>query len=173
MQVQLSFNGSEGDYQVLVAVHSLVLLESRCAECYGHEGGGSVQRNFCCDFNTSSTPCPNSCDILLRFCQLDDLSLFNLADRLFGIKCPGTPLSSHFEEFLGFNLKAGEIYSHSNRENLQGGTVFSSPVVYNGTGRWVNLIAFFQQCSKDLILYRKELSSSYQLLIEIQVKLMI
>ena len=123
---------------MLVAVHSLILLESRCAECYD-AGGGSVQRNSCCDgVNTSS--CPNSCDIILRFCQLSsDLSQFNLADRLLGTKCPQFPLSSHFDDFLGFDLIAGETYSNSHRESLQGGVyVFSSPVVYNGTGRLVN-----------------------------------
>ena len=119
-----------------MSVHSLVLLESSCAECY-EVGDSSVQRNSCCDFNSSSS-CPNSCDILLRFCQLSDLSQFNLADRLLGTQCPGTPLSSHFEDFLGFNLKAGETYSHSNKESLQGGVVFSFDVMYNGTGQWVN-----------------------------------
>ena len=158
MQAQLSFRGIEGDYQVLVSVHSLVLLESRCAECYG-EGGGSIRWNFCCDFNTSSTSCPNSCDILLRFCQLSDLSLFNLADGPLGTQCPGTPLSSHLQlnDFLGYNLEAGETYS--NKENLQGGVVFSSPVVYDETGRWVNLIAIdynFEFNKKKTLLYRME-----------------
>jgi hypothetical protein len=142
MQVQLSFYGIEGDYQVLVRVHSLVLLESRCGECYD-AGGGSVRRNACCDLNTTSNSCPNDCDIVLRFCRLGDLSQFNLGDQLLGTDCPGTPLSSHFEDFLGFNLKASETYSDSNREGLQGGIVFSSRVVYDGTGRWVNLITFF------------------------------
>ena len=88
------------------------------------------------------TSCPSSCDIILRFCQLSsDLSQFNLADRLLGTKCPLTPLSSHFDDFLGFDLTAGETYSNSNRESLLGGVVFDSHVVYNGTGRWVNLIA--------------------------------
>ena len=142
MQVQLSFRGIEGDYQVLVSIHSLVLLESRCAECYAL-GDGSVRQNSCCDFN-SLTPCPNSCDILLRFCQLGNLSQFNLADGLLGTQCPGTPLSSHFEEILGFNLMAGVTYSNSDKESLQEGlVVFSTRVVYNGTGRWVNLIATF------------------------------
>ena len=125
---------------MLVSVHSLVFLESRCAECYV-VGGGSVQRNSCCD-GVNSTSCPNSCDIILRFCQLSsDLLQFNLAGRLLGTKCPQTPLSSHFDDFLGFNLTAGETYSISNKESLLGGVVFNSPVVYNGTGRWVNLIA--------------------------------
>ena len=123
---------------MLVSVHSLILLESRCAECYD-AGGGSVQRNSCCDgINTSS--CPNSCDIVLRFCELGDLSQFGLVDRLLGTMCPGTPLSRHLEDFLGFDLMPGETYSHSNKENLQGGTVFSSPVEYDGTGQWVSLI---------------------------------
>jgi hypothetical protein len=143
MQAQLSIHGSEGDYRVLVSVHLLVLLESRCAECYD-AGGGSVLRNSCCDFiNTTSSSCANDCDVLLRFCRLGDLSQFNLGDQLLGTDCPGTPLSSHFEDFLGFNLKASETYSDSNREGLQGGIVFSSRVVYDGTGRWVNLITFF------------------------------
>ena len=123
---------------MLVSVHSLVLLESRCAECYD-AGGGSVQRNSCCDGNeTNSEACPNSCDITLRFCQLGDLSQFNLANGLLGAMCPGTPLSSHFEEFLGYDLKAGETYSHSNKESLLGNTVFRSRVKYDGIGRWVN-----------------------------------
>ena len=170
-QIQLSFRGIEGDYRVQVAVHSLVLLESRCAECYGIAiGDGS---NFCCDFSTSTSSCPSGCDIILRFCQLSsDLSQFNSTDRLLGTMCPGTPL---FEEFLGFNLMAGVTYSNSNRESLQGGlVVFSTRVVYNGAGQWVNLIAtFFKIIIKDFVLYRKEHSSSCQLLIEIQVKLMI
>ena len=139
-QVLLSFRGIGGDYKVLVAVHSLVLLESRCGECYG-EGGGSVQRNSCCDgVNTRS--CPNSCDIILRFCQLSDLSQFNLADRLLGTKCPLTPLSSHFDDLLGFDLTAGETYSNSNRGSFQGGAIFSSYVVYNGAGQWVNFSSY-------------------------------
>ena len=124
---------------MLVSIHSLVLLESRCAECYD-VGGGSVRRNSCCDgINTNS--CPSSCDITLRFCQLGDLSQFDLADGLLGSKCLETPLSSHFEDFLGFDLTAGETYSNTNRESLLGGVVFNSHVVYNGTGGWVNLIA--------------------------------
>ena len=139
-QIQLSFRGIEGDYQVLVSVHSLVFLESRCAECYG-EDGGSVQRNSCCD-GVDTSLCPNSCDIVLRFCQLSsDLSQFNLADRLLGTKCTQIQLSSYFDDLLGFDLTAGETYSNTNRESLLGGVVFNSPVMYNGTGRWVNLIA--------------------------------
>ena len=118
---------------MLVSVHSLILLESRCAECYD-AGGGEVQRNCCDENNTNS--CPDSCDIILRFCELGDLSQFNLADRLFGIECPGTPLSNHFEDFLGYNLNANETYS--DKESLQGGVVFNSRVVYGGAGRWVN-----------------------------------
>ena len=122
-----------------MSVHSLVLQESRCGECYD-AGGGSVQRNSCCD-EVNASSCPNSCDIILRFCELGDLSQFGLVDRLLGTMCPGTPLSRHLEDFLGFDLKAGETYSRSNKENLQGGTVFSSPVEYDGTGQWVSLIA--------------------------------
>lgn len=95
-----------------------------------------------------------TCDIMLRFCQLSsDLSQFNSTDRLLGTMCPGTPL---FEEFLGFNLMAGVTYSNSNRESLQGRlVVFSTGVVYNGAGRWVNLIAtFFKIIIKDFVLYR-------------------
>ena len=132
-QIQLSFRGIEGDYLVLVTVHSLVLLESRCAECYD-ASGSSVQRNSCCDgVNTSS--CPSSCDIILRFCELSDLSQFNLADRLFGTKCQGTQLPNWAEDFLGFDLMAGETYSSSDEENLLGGTIFNSLVAYSGTGQ--------------------------------------
>ena len=119
-----------------MSVHSLVLLESRCAECYD-AGGGQAQRNSCCDGNNTNS-CPNNCDIMLRFCELRDLSQFNSTDGLLGTQCPGTPLSSHLDDFLGFDLTAGETYSHSNKESLQGGAVFSSPMMYDGTGRWVN-----------------------------------
>ena len=140
VQIQLSFRGIEGDYQVVVSVHSLVLLESRCGECYD-AASGSVQQNSCCDgVNTSSCP-TDSCDILLRFCQLSsDLSQFNLADRLLGTKCPETPLFSYFDDFLGFDIMAGETYSNTSKESLLGGVVFNYHVVYNGTGRWVSLI---------------------------------
>ena len=124
---------------MLLTVHSLVLLESRCAECYV-VGGDSVQRNSCCD-GVNSSSCPSSCDIILRFCELSDLSQFNLADRLFGTRCPGTPLSIQVEDLLGFDLVAGETYSNSDRESLQGGAIFNSRVVYNGTGPWVNFIS--------------------------------
>ena len=132
-----AFRGIEGNYQVLVSVHSLVLLESRCGECYD-AGGGEVQRSSCCDGNNTSS-CPNNnsrCDILLRFCRLGDLSQFNLANRLLGTTCPQTPLSSHLEDFLGFNLKAGETYP---QESLQ---AFSSPVMYDGTGHWVSFDSY-------------------------------
>ena len=69
----------EGDYEVLVTVHSLVLLESRCAECYGM-AGEPIQRDSCCDGGNIMTSCPASCDILLRFCPLSDLQ-FTLADE--------------------------------------------------------------------------------------------
>ena len=137
----LSFRGIEGDYQVLVSVHSLVLLESRCAECYG-EGGGSIQRDSCCDGNNTSS-CPDSCDILLRFCHLGDVSQSNLTNRsVFGTNCAQNSLSNYFEDFLGYNLKAGETYPDydAGSSDLQGGIVFRTSVAYNGTGQWVSLL---------------------------------
>ena len=131
----------EGDYQVLVTVHSLVLLESRCAECY--KAVDPFLRDSCCDGNNTSS-CPDSCDVLLRFCQLElgDLPQFPLADRLLvGTNCVQNPLSTcYLEDWFGFNLKAGvPTYPE---ESLQGGIVdlFWMDVVYDGTGQWVNLI---------------------------------
>ena len=122
----------EGDYQVIVTAHSLVLLESRCAECYGNSGGGSIQRDSCCD-GGNSTFCPDTCDILLRFCQLGKLSQFPLANKLLGTGCVQTPLSSHFEKLLGNNFIAGEIYQLNEVGSLGG-----DPVTYYEVGKWVS-----------------------------------
>ena len=138
--LQLSFREVEGDYQVLITVHSLLLLESRCAECYG-ETGVTIKRNDCCDENEEDSCPERDCDILLRFCQLGDLSQFNLADRLvsiIGTKCVQTPLSSHFDDWLGNNLKAGETYPEFDEMHLFGGVIFRTPVMYNEAGQWVS-----------------------------------
>ena len=146
-----------GDYKVLVSVHSLVLLESRCAECYA-AGNGSIQQDSCCDGNNTDS-CPDSCDIRLRFCDLGDLSQFNLADRsIFGINCLQNSLSSSFEDFLAYNLKAGETYPDYDAGSLQGGIVFRTNLAYNGTGQWVSLLDSIAAIAVDmtLLLYRKE-----------------
>ena len=65
---------------MLVTLHSFVLLESRCAECH-KAGDPIILRDSCCDGNNASSR-PDSCDILLRFCELRDLSQSPLADRL-------------------------------------------------------------------------------------------
>ena len=146
-----------GDYQVLVSVHTLVLLESRCAECYGG-GGGSIQWDYCCD-GSNTDSCPDSCDIQLRFCDLGDLSQFNVADRsVFGTNCVQNSLSDYFDDLLGFDLKAGEIYPDYDERSLQGGIVFTTSVAYNGTGQWVSLLDSIAAIAVDmtLLLYRKE-----------------
>ena len=140
--MQSSFRGIEGDYQVLVTVHSLVLLESRCAECYG-KVGDPILRDSCCDDTDS---CTDSCDILLRFCELGDLPQSPLADRLVsvGTRCVQNPLTNYLEDRLGFDLKAGVTYPDFDEESLQGGIVFRTHVVYDGTGQWVNLIVILR-----------------------------
>ena len=144
MQVQLSFRGIEGHYQVLVTVHSLLLLESRCAECY-KDDDPIILRDSCCDGNNASS-CPDSCDILLKFCELGDLPQFPLADRLasVGTRCVQNPLSNYLEDWLGFNLKAGVTYPDFDEGSLQGGIVFRTDVVYDGAGQWVNLIVILR-----------------------------
>ena len=140
--MQLSFRGTEGDYQLLVTVHSLVLLESRCAECYG-KAGDPIQRDSCCDGgNRTSGSCPASCDVLLRFCPLGDLlqpGIHDLTNGLLGTKCAQTPLMSHIQNWLGNNLKAGETYPDYDEGGLLEGTVtiFVTPVEYNEAGEWV------------------------------------
>ena len=139
-QVQLSFRGSEGDYQVLVSVHSLVLLESRCAECYG-KAGESIQRDSCCDgINRTAGPCPATCDVLLRFCQLGDLLQLNLINRTLvqGTRCVHTPLSSYFDDWIGNDLKAGESYPEYDEGGSIRETIFETPVTYQ-TEQWVSL----------------------------------
>ena len=126
----------EGDYQVWVTVHSFVLLESRCAECFG-EAGESIQRDSCCD-GGNITSCPASCDILLRFCQLSDLQ-FTPADRLLrGTQCTHL-LYSHAEGLLGNNFKSDETYQFNETGSLGG--IFwtlSNPVAYYGVEKWVS-----------------------------------
>ena len=146
---------------MLVTVHSLVLLESRCAECYG-QAGESIQRNSCCDADNdnSSSSCPAAdCDVLLRFCQLSDLQQFSLDDRFLGTQCAQSPLSSHVEDLIGFNFKAGNTH-HFDEVGLLGGMfgTLSNPVTYNETGKWVNSVIIIHCVKKykTLILCRKE-----------------
>ena len=133
----------EGDYQVLVTVHSLVLLESRCAECYG-QAGESIQYNSCCDADSNgmSSSCPAiDCDILLRFCQLSDLLQFNLTGTLLGTQCAQSPLLIHVEDWLGFNFKAGVTHQFNEVGSLGGMFgILSNPVTYNESGKWVSSV---------------------------------
>ena len=157
LQVQLwSFRGTEGDYQVLLTVKSLVLLESRCAECYSI-GGGSFQRDSCCDGNNTES-CPDSCDILLKFCRLSDLLQSPLASTIngpFGVQCEKTPLSSHFEEWLGNDFKRGETYPDFGMGLFQGVGTFGTPMKYDETGEWVNLAKLY--FSMDSIILKYEI----------------
>ena len=146
--MQLSFRGLEGDYEVLVTIHSLVLRESRCAECYGG-AGEAIKRNHCCDEDNKSS-CPDSCDILLRFCQLDDLPQFNIADTSFkalGTQCGQSMLLSRVEDVFANNFRTGETYRFD-EVGLLGGMfmVLRNPVAYNDTGNWVNYY-YFQHTS--------------------------
>ena len=59
---------TEGHYRVLVTIHSFVLLESRCAECYV-QNSTTPQSGLCCDGSNES--CPNSCDIRLIFREVE------------------------------------------------------------------------------------------------------
>ena len=129
---------------MLVTVQSLVLLESRCAECYS-QGGGSIQRDSCCDGNNTES-CPDSCDILLRLCRLSDLLQFPLTSTIngpFGTQCEQTPLSSHFEEWLGINITRGETYPDFGMGLFQGVRTFGTPMTYDETGEWVNLAKLY------------------------------
>ena len=128
---------------MLVTVHSLVLRDSRCAECYG-EAGDPIKRNHCCDGDNENS-CPDSCDILLRFCELDDLPQFNIADTLFqalGTQCGQSMLLSHVEDVFASNFRTGETYRFD-EVGLLGGMfmVIHNPVTYNETGKWVNLFS--------------------------------
>ena len=126
---------------MLVTVHSLVLLESRCAECYG-QAGEPILRNSCCDGGNFSS-CPTSCDIVLRFCQLSDLQQFDLAGTFLGTQCAQSPLFGHAEDFLGFDsVKAGETF------------LLTYPLTYNEAGKWVSN---YRYPLKDItLLHRKE-----------------
>ncbi len=129
----------EGNYEVLVTLHSLVLLESRCAECF--KLMAPIQRNSCCDRDNESS-CPDSCDILLRFCQLSDLQFTTPVDRLLGTQC--AQLLSRGDSLLGYNFKSGEIYQFNETGSL-GGTfsTLSNPVTYYGAGKWVSSVIYF------------------------------
>lgn len=142
-QAQL-LRGVEGavDHQVLVTVHSLLLRESRCAECYNSPN--PILRDKCCDGNSNSSSCPDSCDLLLRFCQLTDLQeLPDLpADALIGSQCGGqSTLLSHAEGLFENNFKAG-VTRHFNETGPFGRALgaLHNPVTYNEPGRWVRLL---------------------------------
>ncbi len=137
--MQLSFLGIEGDYQVLVTVHSLVLLESKCAECYDEPG--TIRRNSCCDGDYDESSCPDSCDILLRFCQLIELPQFNFTNTFLSTQCGQSTMFNHVTDMFGFNFKAGEIHRFD-EVGLLGGSFMTlrNPVTYNETGKWVSLV---------------------------------
>ena len=133
--------GVEGNYQVLVTIHSLVLLESRCAECY--KFGNPVQHGLCCEeANINTSSCPNTCDILLRFCQLNDITQFNFTDALVGSReCWQPSPFRHADDLLGFDFEAGVIYCFEEVGLIRGlFRLLSNPVTYNEIGRWVSLV---------------------------------
>ena len=129
---------------MLVTVHSLVLLESRCAECYG-KAGESIRRDSCCDGTNRTSSCPASCDVLLRFCQLSDLPQFDLADTLLRVGPVGTQCQSpqfiYVEDWLVNNFKTNETRQFNEVGSLGGmlGSL-SNPVTYNEAGKWVSSV---------------------------------
>ena len=134
----LSCRGIGGDHDVLITVHSLVLLDSRCGECYGN-ATDPILRNSCCD-GGNMTSCPATCDILLRFCQLSDLQFTSIADnRLLGTQCHGVQLvQSHAQALLGNNFESGQTYLFNETGTIGENLVSTrNPVTYTENGRWV------------------------------------
>ena len=130
---------------MLVTVHSFLLLDSRCAECYG-KAGEAIQRNSCCDGNNTSS-CPASCDILLGFCRLSDLLQFNLTtgNRLSGVECTQTRSSSYAADLLGNDLEPYETHQFSETGSLGGlHRSLSNPVTYYEEGNWVSSVISHQ-----------------------------
>ena len=144
-----------GDYEVLVTLRSFVLLESRCAECYADDSA-TYQRGLCCDGDNVES-CPSSCDVLLKFFQLE--GFHELPQSTVGT--PG------FQGLLGYNFNATEVHQY-NEKGPVGIPYFEliNPVTYNGTGKWVR-----ENCCYSIILvhelplYSVEHSSVYQLMI--------
>ena len=89
----------EGRYRVLVTIHSFVLLESRCAECYDDENDTTLQRNLCCNGDDAQW-CPSSCDILIVFEQ-PELDTERRANRFY------------IEGILGYNFDANVVQQYN------------------------------------------------------------
>ena len=108
---------------MLVTLHSLVLLESRCAECYADDSA-TFQRGLCCDGDNMES-CPSSCDVFLKFFQLEGFH-----------ELPQSTVGT--EGFLGFNFNTTEVYQYSETGPIGfPGFELINPMTYTGTGKWV------------------------------------
>ena len=123
---------------MLVTLHSLVLLESRCAECYADDSA-TFQRGLCCDGDNMES-CPGSCDVYLRFCQLERFrelgEVFEPAEEL-GTKC--SRLTPVVEGWIGINYNTSEVYQYCDIGpiGLDLSDSLSNPVIYAVSGKWI------------------------------------
>ena len=83
---------------MLVTIHSFVLLESRCAECYDDKNDTTPESGLCCDGDDAES-CPSSCDILIVFNQ-PELDIPR-ANRF------------HSEGILGHNFNANVVQQYN------------------------------------------------------------
>ena len=121
-----------------VTVHSFLLVESRCALCYGPDSDSDGARS-CCDQLGSEESCPTSCDIKLSFCQIvEGLSRDESEEESVHPSMSAGCLNVYSEGFLGYNIPANQMRTYSDSSvfgDSSSGLV--NPVTYQGTGGWV------------------------------------
>ena len=125
---------------MLVTLRSLVLLESRCAECYADDLA-TPQHGLCCDGDSMELECPSSCDVFLIFCSLkvDSESLTKTLNPYneppLGTNC--SQLDPVVGDWLGNNSNTNEVYQYNSTGPIGLFGALSNPVMYVASGKRV------------------------------------
>ena len=121
-----------------VTVHSFLLLDSRCALCYGSDSTTPQQTMSCCD--TPRTSCEvQDCDIKLSFCTISGLSFDGeeLSTPPGFLQC----VSAYSDGFLGYNVPSGQTVRYDGAGVFgDAGIGLVNPVTYTGEGGWVSTV---------------------------------
>ena len=137
---------------MLVTVHSLVLLESRCAECYINDST-TPQRGLCCDGENSES-CPSRCDVYLNFCQLESFQELdnNFAEPpelpnstlplLLGTNC--SQLDLIVGGWLGIDFNTNQVYQYNVTGPIGVAGLLRNPVTYADSGKWLPVREYSQ-----------------------------
>ena len=139
--IQLLAWSVKGDYEMSVTVRSFLLLDSRCALCYGTDRTTPERMMSCCDAIRTPQCEARDCDITLSFCPISGQGLGfdgdDISTRPSGfLQC----VSAYSDGFLGYNVQSGQAITYGGTGPFgDAASGLVNPVPYTGEGGWVSI----------------------------------